>query len=127
MANHGATETTSSRQPAVGHLVGVPILAATAVALLVLTAITVAAIYVDLGAVNLWIAMTIATIKAALVCMYFMHLRWDRPFNVLAICGTLLFVLLFIGLAMTDSVAYRDEIIPPDSKEYAPAISPDRG
>ncbi len=127
MANPGTSEATNPRHPAVGHLVGVPVLAGTAAALLILTAITVAAIYIDLGAVNLWIAMTIATIKAALVCMYFMHLRWDRPFNVLAICGTLLFVLLFIGLAMTDSVAYHEEVIPPTSKDYAPAISPDRG
>src|SRR5688572_5575223 len=50
-------------------------------ALLVLTIITVAVTAVDLGANgNLWVAMIIATIKAALVCVFFMHLAWDQRF-----------------------------------------------
>ncbi len=98
-------------QPLVGHVVGWPILLGTLVALLVLTWITVAATWVDLGRLNLWIALIVATIKGALVCMYFMHLRYDRPFNVILLVGSLLFVLLFIGLTLSDTVYYGPELI----------------
>lgn len=121
---HATHQSTGKRDgPLVGHLVPWQLLLATCIVLIVLTVVTVMAIWVDLGPLNLWIAMFIATIKACLVVMYFMHLRWDRPFNVLAFCGSLVFVALFIGLAMTDFKAYRQEMIPPTAKEYAPGIT----
>lgn len=120
MSNHSGQP--PAAHPAVGHLVGVPILLGTCLSLLVLTWLTVAAYQVNLGALNIWIALGIATLKSALVCMYFMHLRYDRPFNSIVLVTTLLFVLLFIGFAMTDSLAYHDTLIPPSSPEYAPAL-----
>ena len=123
MGHASHTSTSKHDGPLVGHLVPWQLLLATCIALIVLTVVTVMAIWVDLGPLNLWIAMVIATIKACLVVMYFMHLRWDRPFNVLAFCGSLVFVALFIGLALTDFNAYRHELIPPTAKEYAPAIT----
>ena len=51
--------------------------------LIVLTAITVAVSYFDLGPFNLIVAMSIATIKAALVAMWFMHLRYDSGLHAL--------------------------------------------
>jgi cytochrome c oxidase subunit IV len=47
-------------------------------ALMVGTAITVAVAYIDLGWVNLPLALAIATTKALLVIMFFMHLK-DHP------------------------------------------------
>ena len=64
-----------------GHIVSPMILVGTLVALLVLTFITVAVTWVNLGEFNLWIAMIIATIKATLVVLFFMHLYWDKPIN----------------------------------------------
>ncbi|MBI5864736.1 MAG: cytochrome C oxidase subunit IV family protein [Planctomycetes bacterium] len=123
--NHQTQESraVAGAQPLVGHLVPWQILLATCLALLVLTVITVLAIRVDLGPLNLWIAMTIAAVKASLVVMYFMHLRWDRPFNVVAFLASIVFLTLFISLAMLDSVAYKGEMIPPTAKEYAPIIT----
>jgi len=109
--------------PAIGHLVPWTVLLATCVALIVLTWITVTAAAIDLGRLNLWIAIAIATIKASLVCLYFMHLRYDRPFNAIVLVAALVFLMLFIGLAMTDSVSYQSELYPPDSPDYAPAIT----
>lgn len=99
--------------PLVGHVVPPSVLLATAVALLVLTWLTVqvAVLHLPIGSLAVWIALGIATIKAALVCMYFMHLRYDRPFNVIVLLATLFFVFLFIGLALMDTVAYQPEII----------------
>ncbi|HEX2230359.1 MAG TPA: cytochrome C oxidase subunit IV family protein [Candidatus Binatia bacterium] len=44
-------------------------------ALLVLTALTTGAAFVNLGAFNVAVAMSIAVVKALLVALYFMHLR----------------------------------------------------
>ena len=78
---------------------------------MVLTVITVGVTVVDLGSqTNLLVAMAIATIKAGLVVTYFMHLRWDRPFNTLVFLGSLLFVSLFISMTLFDKSEYEPDI-----------------
>jgi cytochrome c oxidase subunit 4 len=88
-----------------GHVVPVWLLAAVFAALITLTVLTVAAAKIDLGNFNLYIALAIATTKALLVVMFFMHLYWDRPFNSMVFIGCLLFVALFIGITLTDAKA----------------------
>jgi cytochrome c oxidase subunit IV len=108
---HTTQHAAGSRTPRVGHLVGVRTLLATLIALLVLTGLTYySARYIKLGDFNIWLALVIATIKAAIVCMYFMHLRWDRPFNVLVLITSLVLLMLFVGLSLTDTRAYQGEI-----------------
>jgi cytochrome c oxidase subunit 4 len=75
--------------------------------LIVGTIITVAASRIDLGEFNIWVALAIALVKASLVVMYFMHLRWDSPFNGIVLLVALLFVCLFIGFAVLDSNTYQ--------------------
>ena len=69
--------------------------------------VTVAVTGVDLGSFNLWIAMAIATVKATLVLLYFMHLRYDRPINAIVFVTALLFVALFVSIALLDTRAYE--------------------
>jgi len=88
-----------------GHVVPLWILAAVFAALMVLTCLTVAVAQVDLGNLNLYLAMAIATVKASLVVLFFMHLFWDRGFNTMIFIGCLLFVSLFIGITLTDQRA----------------------
>lgn len=100
----------------VGHVVSPKILIATALALLALTGLTVYSSQIDfmqfdLREMNIVVALAIAVVKATLVCLFFMHLRWDRPFNSFILVGSLAFVALFIGFAMTDSSEYQHEII----------------
>jgi cytochrome c oxidase subunit 4 len=80
--------------------------------LIAFTAITYGVSRLDLGQFNIWAALTVAVIKASLVILYFMHLRWDSPFNALAIITAILFVALFIGLALLDSVSYQPLLAP---------------
>lgn len=94
-------------EPTVGHMVPLKVLLGTAAALLVLTWATVAVYSFDLGPLNIWIALGIAFVKASLVCMFFMHLYYDRPFNAYVLIGSLLFVALFLALTMTDSLSYK--------------------
>jgi len=73
---------------------------------------------VELGSAGLWVAMGIATCKASLVALYFMHLRYDRPVNLIIFLGTLLFVCLFVSLALIDTQSYQPDMI----QGYAPAM-----
>lgn len=64
-------------------------------ALLVLTVITVAAAQVDFGPLNTIIALFIASVKAALVLAYFMHLKYDDKLYLVAF-GTGIFFLILL-------------------------------
>jgi cytochrome c oxidase subunit 4 len=92
------------------HAVPVVILVSVFAALMVFTLLTVAATWIDLGEMNIWIALAIALIKAALVCLYFMHLRYDSPFNGLVLITALAIAVLFIAAALTDSKQYEPNI-----------------
>jgi cytochrome c oxidase subunit 4 len=87
-------------------------------ALIVLTFATVAAARVDMGSFNLLVALGIATAKALLVALYFMHLRYERSFLGFVFLAALFFVALFIGITMIDSLQYSKELIP----GYAPGM-----
>src|SRR5256885_10874167 len=70
--------------------------------LLLLTIITVKVTDFDLGNFNVWVALLVALIKASVVALYFMHLRWDSPFNAICLIAALFFVVIFIGVAVPD-------------------------
>ena len=94
-------------------------------ALLVLTGITVAASNMEFGALALWVALAIATIKATLVALYFMHLRYERPFNAVILVAALAFVALFVAASLTDTEQYQANIASyrqEDPTRYAPAL-----
>lgn len=71
-------------------------------ALIVLTVITVAASYVDFGAANTVIAVIIATVKAALVATFFMHLAHDKAFNSVILAMSFVFLGIFLFLTNED-------------------------
>jgi cytochrome c oxidase subunit 4 len=79
----------------------------------ILVALTVLTVYqstLDLGAWEVWASLTIATIKAALVILFFMHMIHDKPFNIIMFLGTLIFVALFLGFTLMDAHGYHDLI-----------------
>lgn len=75
-------------------------------ALLVLTGITVAVSRVDLGALNIWVALTVASVKSSLVLLIFMHLKQESILFKIGILVLLVILAVFIGLTFTD-VLYR--------------------
>jgi len=90
------------------HVVPPWILLGVFAVLLFLTFLTVAVTWVDFGrTANVWIALTIAAIKAAMVALYFMHLRWDSPFNSVVLIAALFFVALLIGIIVLDTSEYH--------------------
>ncbi len=72
-------------------------------ALLVGTYVTYKVAFIDLRPFNAAIALTIATIKATLVALFFMH-AWHAGEKLikLVIISALFFLLLLLGLTMTD-------------------------
>lgn len=100
------------------HAVPLRLLAGVFAMLLVLTVLTVAVTRVNLGAMNVWVALAIAGVKGALVAEIFMHLHWDRPFHRFLLLSAIGFVVLFIGIALMDSHAYDPDLI----QGYAPQI-----
>jgi cytochrome c oxidase subunit IV len=94
-----------------GHVAPASMLLVVGGVLLFLTAVTVWVTMADLGrSGNLIVAMGIATVKAVLVCTYFMHLKWDKPFNAVVFGSSVLFVGLFIIVALLDKADYEPDI-----------------
>jgi cytochrome c oxidase subunit IV len=71
--------------------------------LLICTYITYKAAFIELGRFNAAVALGIATLKATLVVLFFMH-AWhaSEKLTKLVIIGALFFLLLLLGLTMTD-------------------------
>lgn len=80
------------------------LLAGIFVTLMLLTLLTVGITIFDFGyRLNLVVALAIAFVKAILVGMYFMHLRWDPPIFAFTLVVSLGFVALFIAFTLLDT------------------------
>ncbi len=123
-ATHQHTDAHDDHGHHIGHVLPKGVLVGVFGALLVLTVVTVAAAQVDFGgkAINLGIAMAIATLKASLVILYFMHIRYDRLFHSVLILGGLLAATLFVGFTLVDRGQYEHNVIWDESNP--PAIAP---
>jgi len=106
--------------PQGAHAVPRRILLSVYFTLLVLTGVTWAVSRVDLGQANIWIALAIAFVKASIVALYFMHLRWDSPFNGIVIIAAFFFVALFIGISMLDTHTYHPALKPTPTSVITP-------
>lgn len=69
-------------------------------ALMVLTAVTVAAAFVNLGNMNFVVALGIATLKATLVVLFFMHVKYSSRLTKL----TVVTGLFFVGILMLETM-----------------------
>lgn len=92
------------------HVVDVRVLLGVFAALMVLTVITVAVSYFDLGPLNLMVALGVATIKATLVALWFMHLRYDSGLNAFIFLVGVVFLGLFLIITMMDAVQYQPNV-----------------
>ena len=94
----------------IGHVMPPWMLLGVFFALLTLTAATVYFASFELGSYEVLVAMGIATVKAALVAAFFMHLRYDNPLNAAILLFSLIFVGLFLGLTILDTQSYRGDV-----------------
>jgi len=70
--------------------------------LLLLTFITTTVGMMDLGRLNVVVALVIAVIKAMLVVLFFMHIFWSTKLNKLVVVAGLAWLALLLWLTLTD-------------------------
>jgi len=108
------------------HAVPIRTLLLVLATLLVLTWATVAATWFDLGSMNLWLALGIATAKATLVLLYFMHLKFEGKWKIVLLAPTTILALAIIAALMPDiGTHYYDVRVP--QTEYASGAAHDAG
>jgi len=71
-------------------------------ALLVGTATTVWASYLELGVWNPVIALAIACVKATLVVLFFMHVKYTSKLTMLTVGSGIFMFLVLIGMTLSD-------------------------
>ena len=84
------------------HITSVRVYLAVFVALLVGTGLTVWVAYYDLGLLNTPVALTVAVIKASLVVIYFMGVRFNTPLTKVVVVSGFLWLFILFGITMTD-------------------------
>jgi cytochrome c oxidase subunit 4 len=89
-------------QAASGHVVPVRVYLAVFAALLVLTAVTTAAAFYDLGPLGNVVALGIAGLKATLVVLFFMHVRYGTRLIPVVVLAGLFWLAIMIALSLTD-------------------------
>ncbi len=76
------------------------------VVLLIMVILTIAVAQIDLGPLNIWVALLIASSKSALVIYIFMHMKYEQRLFKLTLLSALIILAIFIGITFVD-VLYR--------------------
>lgn len=113
------------------HIVPFKVYYATLAALIVFTVITVGASYIDFGRANFAVALGIATIKASLVMLFFMGLKYDNNLNRAVILSSFFALFLLILFSSTDlftrpkptPVKVTGSVPPPSVEEFNALIA----
>ena len=96
----------SNRAHAEPHITGYLTYFFVWLALTVLTLITIWVSYIDFGVLNIIVALSIASVKASLVALFFMHLKYEDTMTWVFALYPLGLLALLIGLTISD-VFYR--------------------
>ena len=85
-------------------------------ALMVLSAITVGAAFVNLGIFNPIVALTIAVIKATLVILFFMHVKYSSRLTKITVVLSFFFVAILFAETFMDYATRGMPLLPPPLK-----------
>ena len=66
------------------------------------TAITVGVSFLDLGAFNAIVALTIAVFKATLVVLFFMHVKYSTKLTWVVVTGSVFWLAILLSLTFSD-------------------------
>ena len=90
------------------HIVPPSVYLAIISTLVILTAITVGAAFIDLGRFNIVVALVIATAKATLVLLFFMHAKYSHRRTQLVIMAGIFWLALLLFMTLTDYISRID-------------------
>ena len=86
------------------HIVSPKVYLAIFAALLVLTALTVAASFVEMGIFNPIVALAIAVVKSTLVVLFFMHVKYSTKLTKLTVGAGLFTFIVLVGMTLSDYI-----------------------
>jgi cytochrome c oxidase subunit 4 len=92
----------SDHESSVHHIGSIRIYVAVFLVLLIGTILTVMAAFRDLGSLNAPIALTIATIKATFVVLFFMHVKDSSRLTKVTVISGVFWLGILLTLTMTD-------------------------
>lgn len=91
------------------HIVPIKVYIGVFLALMVFTAITVAVAKYDLehiwGPLNIIVALTVAVIKATLVVLYFMHVRYSSKLTQVIVVAGIFWLIIMLAFTLADYAA----------------------
>ena len=96
-----------------GHISPVSLYVTIFLALMLGTALTVAAAFVNLGQFNFLVAMIIAVFKASLVVWFFMHVKYQSSLTKLTVATGLFFLAILLGMMLIDYGSKAFTAMPP--------------
>ena len=91
-----------SHQDPMHHITPIPVYLAVFATLMVLTALTVFVAFFDLGAFGTPIAIAIAVVKATVVILWFMHVKYSSRLTWLVVVGSFFFLVILFGITLSD-------------------------
>ncbi|MBD3233311.1 MAG: hypothetical protein GF315_06260 [candidate division Zixibacteria bacterium] len=104
------------------HILPLRIYLGVGFALFILTGITVMISFVDLGGWNVTVALAVASIKAALVVLFFMHLLYDNKIYLTIFLTAIGFLAILIIFTMFDTME-RGRLYPEKAKPIKPGAA----
>jgi cytochrome c oxidase subunit IV len=82
-------------------------------ALMALTLATVAVAFVDLGNMNVVVALVVAVLKATLVVLFFMHVKYSPTLTKLVVIASIAWLAILFGITLSDYLTRGWLIAPP--------------
>jgi cytochrome c oxidase subunit 4 len=120
---HSHSHSHSHGHEELGHVVPEKTFRNVLIALLILTVITVAAAQVDLGKLNIVGALVIASVKASLVILIFMHGMYENRILWVYILIPFILLAIMIGGIFTDD-PFRSHPLPFSAQQGQAAAAP---
>ena len=105
------------------HIVSPKIYLAIFASLMLGTGITVWAAFQNFGKFNIVIALVIATVKATLVVLYFMHARYSPKRTQLVIICSIFWLAIMLGMTLSDYDTRPHEMQPGVTRLGPPATT----
>lgn len=99
---HEAKSTQGMHRMSETHVVPIRIYLMVFFSLMLLTATTVYVSFVDLGSLNNVVALGIAVLKASLVILFFMHVRYSTRLTTLVLAAGVFWLVIMVSLTLTD-------------------------
>jgi cytochrome c oxidase subunit 4 len=86
------------------HIVSPKVYVAIFLSLLFFTGLTVAASYLEMGVFNAVVALAIAVVKATLVVLFFMHVKYSTKLTKLTVGAGLFTFIVLVGMTLCDYI-----------------------